>query len=207
MGKVVSRFVKNKPLELDDLVSTGVAADLLYTNPKVLNASVDSGLIPVINCDNRTRWNGEKGKWRVFKVSHLLTLAAVRGTPIDDSMLARNIRILKDVQSKYFRVLCYGYPLGFTFPGHFDYCTLREIFRMLERCPLSPVLISDDIDASGAIGLAEELRTAYCPFDLNIWRHKDPADNEWGHPEDFKLFNHVFDSIADAYDHFVKNKE
>lgn len=209
MGKLISRFDKSKPLQLEDLITSGIACQLLYTHPKTLNEWVDNGNLPAIKANQRTRWDKDSSSWRVFKVSHLLTYASLRRFPVDETMLCKNEDPMKLIHSRYHKVLCYGYHLPQDMPKGFERVDIRDVFRGLELCPILPILIGPDINVGQAIGFAEELTLAFDPLDITIWRHMDVDALEYENINDFdfSIFKEKFDSLVSAYDYFTNSRE
>ena len=210
MGQLISRFDKNKLLQPDDLITSGIACQLLYTHPKTLNELVDSGVIPAVKAQQRTRWDGDSGKWRVFKVSHLLAHAVLKKQPVDETMLRKQDNPIQMIDKKFNRVFCYGYNVTQVLPDHFQLLSMRGIYRILELCPIVPILIGPEVDTGRALGIAEELVFDFDPLDLNIWRQYDPRDRdekEMMDSFDMQIFKEVFPSLSDTYDYFLTKQE
>lgn len=209
MANLISRFDKNKLLHPDDYITSGIACRLLLTHAKTLNEWVDTGLVPAVRGQQRTRWDRDSGSWRVFKVSHLLAHAVLRKYPIDESMLVKINNPLQTINQKFNRVFCYGYYSTQNFPDNFSPITMRGIYRTLELCPIVPIVIGPEINLGKAIGIAEELILDFDPLDINIWRQVAPYQNERDNINDFDLavFKETFDDLASVYDYFLTKRE
>lgn len=209
MGKLISRFDKNKPLNINDLVSSGIACQLLYTHAKTLNEWVDSGIVPAYKANQRTRWgDGDSSSWRVFRVSALLMHATVKRLPVDESMLVKHNDPLKLVRERYNKVFCYGYNHTQTLGDKFELIDLRGIFRILELCPIVPILIGPNMEAGRAIELAEELLQCFDPLDLTIWRQYDLMSGEQMclNDYDYSGFKQCFMDLTSAREFFQSSE-
>lgn len=210
MGQLISRFDKNKLLEPDDLITSGIACQLLYTHPKTLNEWVDTGIIPAVKAQQRTRWEGDSGKWRVFKVSHLLAHAVLKNQPVDESMLVKYTNPLQTTNQKYNRIFCYGYDYNVDLPRLFQRVTMRGLYRILELCPIVTIIIGPEVDTGRALGIAEELLIDFDPLDINIWRQYNPNDTDeeaFMESLDMVVFKRTFKSTNDVYDCFLTKLE
>lgn len=210
MGQLISRFDKNKLLQPDDLITSGIACQLLFTHPKTLNELVDSGIIPAVKAQQRTRWDGDSGKWRVFKVSHLLAHAVLRNQPVDESMLVKYTNPLQTIHKKFNFIFCYGYAYNVELPQLFNRTNMRGVYRILELCPIVPILIGPEVDTGRALGIAEELIVDYDPLDITIWRHYDSNDKDeqdFMDSLDMEVFKESFKSVSDVYDFFLSKQE
>lgn len=208
MGQLISRFDKNKLLQPDDLITSGIACQLLYTHPKTLNDLVDSGIIPAVKAQQRTRWDGDSGKWRVFKVSHLLAHAVLRKQPVDETMLKKQDNPIQMIDKKFNKVFCYGYDYSQVLPNYFQLTSMRGIYRILELCPIVPILIGPEIELGRALGLAEELLFDFDPLDISVWRQMDPYGNEDNNVNDFDMsvFKETFANLASACEFFLTKR-